>query len=230
MPAERCLPARAPGAGEAGFTLAEVLVALGVLGLAAGLLGASLHVSARVAPGIVAPVDDDEVIAAQRILRDRFERMSAVAPVLASQPIVEARGDAHGFSFVAPPLEREGPGALRNFRLILNPAGELTLYSASALEERVEIGDPSLAGWQPTRLLAGVQGIEVAYFGPDPVSGEPRWQRFWIDRPAPPLLIRVQLRFAEGDRRVWPDLVVAPQASISSACVIDRSGTGCPLS
>lgn len=227
MPAEPSpfLPARR--ASEAGFTLAELLVALGVLSLGAGLLATTLHTAAVVAPASVRPAGEDSVAAAQRILRDRLERLAPVDRINATAGVVDARGDAHRFSFAAPPLARRGPGMIERFRLMLSPNGDLLLYSAGSLDDRINLSDPSLVGWQPTRLIAGVQDVDLAYFGTDPVTRQDRWQSFWMDRPQPPKLVRVRLRFAAGDPRQWPDLVVSPQATVSATCQIDPASGEC---
>lgn len=204
--------------GEAGFTLAELLVALGVLGLGAGLLASALHSAVRTV-GSVASVADDSVSAAQRVLREHLSRFSGAARTDTSGNVVDAQGEPHRLSFSAPPTGREGAGVLQRYRLMLTPAGTLMLYSASSLDARIDLRDPSLAGWRQTPLIEGVRALDVSYYGHDPVSGQSRWQGWWTDRPAPPALVRLRVRFAEGDRRVWPDLVVRPQATVNSACV-----------
>ena len=37
------------------------------------------------------------------------------------------------------------------------------------------------------------------------------WQRVWRDRTRLPALVRLAIDFPDGDRRFWPDLVVAPR-------------------
>ncbi len=202
-------------------------MALAVLGLGAGLLATTLHTAAVTASAPTQPAGDDSVAAAQRILRDRLERLAPLERVNATNGMVDVGGDAHRFSFTAPPLDRDGPGIAGRFRLMLSPSGELVLYSAGSLDPRIDLSDPSLAGWRPTRLIARVQDIDIAYFGADPISGENRWQSFWIDRREPPTLVRVRLRFVPDDRRQWPDLVVRPQARVSATCRIDRTSGDC---
>ncbi|HEX8058350.1 MAG TPA: type II secretion system protein [Novosphingobium sp.] len=215
-----------PPSHEAGFTLAELLVTLGILGLVSGLLVTLFGGMFQSIRAIGAPRGDASVVAAQRILRARMERIVPAVRLDSSDPIVDARGDAHAFNFTAPPLDRAAPDLLQRFRLVLSPAGDLMLYSASSLDDRIDLNDPSLVGWRGTRLIGDVAAIDLAYFGPDRFSRDERWQAFWIQRQQAPGLVRLRLRFVAGDRREWPDLIVRPRATINAACRIHR-GTGC---
>lgn len=210
---------------EAGFTLAELLVTLGILGLVSGLLVTLFSGMFHTIRAVGTPRGDASVVVAQRILRARLERIVPAVRLDSSDPIVDARGDAHAFNFTAPPLDRGAPDLLQRFRLVLSPAGELMLYSASSLDDRIDLNDPSLAGWRGTRLIDNVAAIDLAYFGPDRFSPDERWQAFWIQRQQAPALVRLRLRFVAGDRREWPDLIVRPRATINAACRIHR-GTG----
>jgi general secretion pathway protein J len=210
-------------AHEAGFTLIELLVSLVILGLSAAMLVAGLNTAWLVSPARMDRSGDDEsIVAAQRILRARLERLAPVVRLDSSKPIVDAQGEARVFSFYAPPLSRNAPDALQRYRLILTSSRDLVLYSASGLNDVIDIRDPSLSGWAPTRLLSGVDQMTITYFGSDRITQGERWQAFWIDRPQPPALIRIRLGFVQGDRRQWPDLVIRPRATVNTVCRIDR--------
>ncbi len=63
-------------------------------------------------------------------------------------------------------------------------------------------------------LIEGIADVRIGYFGPGQEAGEPaRWHERWEAMPAPPALVSVRITFPPGDRRFWPDLVVAPMAS-----------------
>jgi general secretion pathway protein J len=212
---------------EAGFTLAELLVTLGILGLVSGLLVTLFAGTFQAIRAVGTSDDDTSVTAAQRIVRAQLERIVPVVRGDSSNAIVDAGGDAHGFNFTGPPLDRNAPDTLQRFRLLLSAAGDLMLYSASTLDNRIDLNDPSLVGWRGTRLIGNVAAIDLAYFGPDRFSRDERWQAFWIQRQQAPALVRVRLRFASGDRRDWPDLVVRPRATINAACRIQRRTGRC---
>lgn len=216
-----------PYDNEAGFTLIELLVALAVLGMAAGMLLAALNSAWLVTPRQDSRLGDQSVVAAQYILRSRLERLSPAVRLDSSDPIVDAQGDARVMSFAAPPLPRVGPAALQRYRLIVTPAGDLMLYTASTLDDRIDLRDRALIGWQPNRILRGVRDIELSYFGPDQFSAAGRWQKFWIDRPQPPTLVRIRLTFNDNDSRYWPDLIVRPRATVNAVCRIQRVSGRC---
>lgn len=216
-----------PSHRESGFTLIELLVGLVVLSLAAGLLVSSLNITWLTRPERAAADSDQSVVAAQRILRMRLERLAAVVRLDSAEAVVDAQGDANLLNFAAAPLDRMGPDAIQRFRLMLAPSGELVLFTASSLNDRIDLKDRSLVGWQPTRLLSGANRLELAYYGPDRFSTADRWQSTWIDRPQPPALIRIRLSFAKGDPRQWPDLIVRPRSTVNAACRINRASARC---
>ncbi len=213
---------------DAGFTLVELLVALGLLGFVATLLVAGLSaVTSLAAPGRAAASGQEEVATAQQILRARLERLTPVARTDSADPIVDAQGSPQSFSFFAPPLAQAAPDALHRYRLILTPSGDLVLYTANSLNDVIDLRDPSLKGWVPKRLLSGVASVELRYLGPDRLTDTVRWQEFWGDRKQAPALIRIRAAFPPGDRRVWNDLTVRPRATVNLACRINRTNGRC---
>ena len=211
---------------ERGFTLIELLVALGVLSLTAGLLASSLNLAWFSSPARLKR-GEDSVASGQRLLRARIEALAPLTRSDASRPIVDARGDMRLFSFAAKAADNEGAGPLRRYRLLVTPAGELMLYSASTLDDRIDLNDRSLVGWTPTKIISGVDEIGLSYFGPGRAGATASWQDYWIDRPQPPALVRVRLRFAASDTRRWPELVIAPKANANTECLIQPSTGRC---
>jgi general secretion pathway protein J len=213
---------------ERGFTLVEMLVCLAILGLVAGMLLAGLGMTGTVAArASVRDADLDEVTTAQMILRGRLERLRAVTRLDSSEPIVDAQGTAGDFSFIAPPFDRAGPDALQRYRILLNATGDLVLYSASGLDDRIDLHARELSGWTPTKLLGGVASLSIGYFGADRNNRGRRWQSFWNSHPQPPDLVRIRIGFPPGDRRSWPDLVVRPRSTINALCRIDALSGRC---
>lgn len=215
------LPHRGIASGERGFTLIELLVGLALMGLAATLLLQGVITAGIIAKDRRTVADNLEaVIGPQRVLRSAIERLRTVTRLDAAIPIIRFRGTADMLSFVGPPLDRAAPGALQEFRLTRRASGDLVLYSASTRATLLGAGD-DVTGWTPNTLLHGVRTLSIAYLGP-PRPGLPRgWQDRWWDRSTPPELVRVRVRFEDGDGRVWPDLVVRPRATKYGACRLD---------
>jgi hypothetical protein len=75
-------------------------------------------------------------------------------------------------------------------------------------------------------LLDGLSSARFHYYGAAP--GQPDgWSDSWTPTSVMPKLIQIEAAFAEGDRRSWPDLDVAPAISVSADCVYDPMTQGC---
>lgn len=213
---------------DGGFTLLEMLVTLAVLScISTVMLGAIVSVR-HVSRNLVSQqIGDSEVAAAQTILRSRVEGLRALPRSDRTTPTVDLQGDDQRISFYAPPLDRDAPTSLQAFRLLRMATGDLVLFSAPSLTEDIDLRSPSLVGWTPTKLLDGVEELSISYFGPGPGAPGGRWQRFWSDRAQPPQLIRIAVRFAAGDRRSWPELVIRPAVTMNMACRFDVVTSRC---
>lgn len=217
---------RAPS--ENGFTLIELLVSLAIMAMTAGLLMAGLGTGRRVWETVeTRTIKGESIAAAQAILRDRLEHVFAATRLDASSPYIDVRGDARQFSFYAPALVAQQRDGMKRFRIALDGADALTLYSVDAQSSRVDPGDPSIKGWAAAPLIGGVASFDIGYFGIAPPDNSRRWRAFWYDRPTPPELVRVRVRFADNDPRRWPDLLVHPVATVGNGCRLDRISGVC---
>lgn len=208
---------------EAGLTLLEMLVALGLLGLLLALLqdGFTLghrvwdRAASRLGPRI------DAVEAAQSLLRDRLARAHP-AFTLADDGRVSLEGDARSLVFDAPAPLVLGQGTYLRYRLAVDEAGGLALAWLPDTE-RSRLAEPARSV-----LLEGVAGLDLAYFGARRgLSAPPRWHDSWRGQPAMPALIRLRVLFPPGDERVWPELLVAPRAVADATCAWDPTERGC---
>ncbi|MBO9579635.1 MAG: type II secretion system protein [Sphingobium sp.] len=223
-PEFQSVPARA----EDGFTLIELLVSLGLMGMAATLLLQGL-----VTAGIVAKRERsseaalEEVVAVQRILRGSIERLRPVMRTDSGLPIIDLRGTAGVLTFVAPPIANAAPDALQRYRLTRTAKGDLVLFSANSLAPDIDTSGADLIGWTPHTLLHGIRDIAIGYYGSARPGQRRGWQNGWWDRSTPPELIRVRLQFADGDRRMWPDLIIRPPVTKYGQCVIEFATNKC---
>lgn len=205
-----------------GFTLIEMLVSLALLGMVAAMLLNGLRTTSMFGQRSARQFGADEtVIAAQRVLRDRIEQLRPIVDPDSAVALVDAVGDQKMFTFQSVPLARSEPDSLWRYRIILTPAGDLTLLTANSLDDRHDFMMPGSKGWQPMTLLKNVQSFEINYFGARQTGLGTSWQINWFQRPQPPALVRLRVAFRVGDRRVWPDLIVRPRATDNTACRID---------
>jgi general secretion pathway protein J len=208
----------------AGFSLAEMLVALAVVALGALLLTGTIG---QIGYGLAVWDRNDaqtaQIAAAQFTLRERLAAMQPLRDVQGGGTLVDVSGRNEAFDFIAPAPDRDAPDALRRYRLQRDAAGNLVLFSLSSLDVRTDAHAQTTQGWAPEPLLRGVGRIEIRYWGRDPGSLVPvaAWQGYWTHRSALPMLVRISVRFPEGDTRVWPDLVVHPRAAIPEPCPQD---------
>jgi general secretion pathway protein J len=210
-----------PPRASAGFTLVEALASLAVLALVSLMLVTGTHF-ARARLARLQAADDGEVVeAAQELLRARLARAYPYARPYTGFPRVEFNGLPDRLEFFAPPPDADAPDALQHYALGLTAGGGLQLSRASDLAN-----DPA-ASAKSTPLLRGVRELAVDYFGPAPPDNQPRWRARWEQQDSLPRLVRVRVGFAPGDRRVWPDLIVAPAATLDSLCDIEVNTGAC---
>ncbi|MBP7952381.1 MAG: hypothetical protein KAZ17_02735, partial [Sphingorhabdus sp.] len=164
----------------------------------------------------------ESIVTAQTILRSRIENMVATTRFDTIAPITDMRGANNIVSFFAPAAPAQRPSSIARYRILRTAPGDVVIYSVSDLADGIDIYAPGQIGWKPTILVTGTDAMKIDYFGTAPPDNQPRWHDQWVERKQPPELIRVQINFRAGDKRVWPDLVVRPATTVNSACEIDN--------
>lgn len=192
---------------QAGFTLLEMLVVVGVLGfLMVGLTqgvraGLTLWDAQSRRVGETAELD-----AAARVLR---MLLSGIAPVPAAgfgTGAAALKGTTESLAFVGD--LPSGLGTTRRADITLElRRGRLVL---SWIPHRHELSAAPPPTPTETELIGEVDRLELAYWGPAAAGQVAGWQSQW-DGPAIPELIRLRLVFGKNDRRRFPDLIAAPQ-------------------
>jgi general secretion pathway protein J len=191
--------ARSPG-----FTLLELLVALAVLGfLLVGLnQGTRLGVSAWDAQSRLVAARD-QLDAADRALR---LLLAHVDPGTGRTPLRLA-GKPDSFEFAT---ELPSAVALATRRadvtLLVDGRHRLILRWTPHLHER-RLGEAPAE--DEAEILSGVKEIRFSYWHQADQSGAAGWRNQWSE-PVLPDLVKIHLVFAAGDRRRWPEIVVAP--------------------
>lgn len=205
-----------------GFTLVELLVSLAILGMISLLMlqgvGAGRRVWERVDH---AQLGVDRVEAAQAVVRERLEGLIPLTRYDSITPYADMEGHPYAMFWNGPAPYARQPDALFNYRLSLSTGDDLVLSSTS------DLAPPKNSGRDDQILLRGVKALEFAYFGRNQPDNAPRWRREWLPKAYPPEIIRVRLAFARGDRRLWPDLIVRPAATIDTQCVLNLQTRKC---
>lgn len=215
---------------DAGFSLIEMLVSLAVMGMGAWLLaagieriGLGLSVANRVADRF------DGVASAQFLLRQRLALIEPVGDSQAAGKALDFTGQAENLDFIGKVADRAAPDAFQHYRLQRDPDGKLVLLSLSTLDARIDARSRKSDGWTPVSLLGGITRVSIRYLGQNPAIAEQHavWQANWSHRDSLPMLVRISIDFATGDKRNWPDLVVHPRAAVPQTCPRDAVTGGC---
>jgi general secretion pathway protein J len=208
---------------QSGFTLLELLVALLVLGLLVVGLAQGVRAGLTMWGAQTRRLSETaELDAGARVLRMLLTNMTALSPgnvgtgaaapnaatPNAAIPNIEASSDKLTFVGDLP----TGLGTTRRANITLELDQErLVLRWTPHRHERTTAPEPEPI---EIELIRGVERLEFAYWG----AGSPDQPAGWQDQSGSsqlPELIRVRLTFSKGDRRRWPDLIVAPSVSAS---------------
>ncbi len=200
---------------ESGFTLLELLVSMTLLGLIALLLAGGLRFGTRAwETQAERSHAGGELVALQGFLRRQLEQ--AFQPFQdGDDPRYLFEGTRDGLRFTAPLMARAAPAGLHHLDLRLNDERQLVLSWRPA--EPDEGFGSRARPWRREVLLEGAEELGFAYLpAPERRGGvELRdWRDEWRDEPDVPALLRLRVRFATSDARVWPDLLVASRIEV----------------
>jgi general secretion pathway protein J len=207
---------------DAGFTLVEVLVALTLASLLAAGLYQGLRLGNRAWSALSArAAATDEIGVAHRLVRQVIDQAYPLPAPTEQGFQVDFRGEAKGLIFWTPPPDIWAyPGGLIQARLRVR-ATEGRRDLVLALSE--DLNDPGRT--EEISLLRGIADVAVEYYGRAGAAAD--WRAIWQHQPQLPQLVRLRVGFPEGDRRTWPDLVVAPKIDLDTECVIDTLTQRC---
>ena len=216
MTSERVEPERA--SGDAGFTLLEVVVALALLALITALLAESIGGARRVLAVVERNTAANAVVAAQAYLRSALAqaipapneggsenpdfRFTGSPNTVRFTTAYAPQGQYDGVYRVEIGIERSaGAGAV--FDLVVNQ----TLVRAALTDSQAS---PVVS--RRSKLVSNVAAVTFAYFGD---SGDDQyrlqWHNVWPVSHRLPRLVRIDVKFASGDARVWYRLQVPLQ-------------------
>jgi general secretion pathway protein J len=218
---------RAARKSEAGFTLVELLVALALFGLLSVALFGSIRFGMTAWLHGTARADQvGQTLQAQNLLRRLIEDAYPLfLPEVPSGGHVDFDGSRQSLELLAPtPIARSTAGRSR-FRFATerrDTTVDLVLTSSIELAW-TEQGPPPISAV----VLAGVGDVEFSYFGATGSDRAPTWHEAWHGQSMLPELMRVRVRFADGDLRIWPELLIAPKITADVGCLYDPLTSRC---
>jgi general secretion pathway protein J len=205
----------APTPPPAGFTLLELLVAITLLGLLMVVLLGGLRLGARAWEVTGTRLDDS---ARLQVVQDFVrQRLAQALPWWAvdesGRQWLLFHGEPDRLEFVTHLPEHLG-GGFHELALLLDASGGSR--DLVVRWRRIDGADGSTARDPPFQkvLLAGVEELELAYFGTLGADQPAGWLDRWYDLDGLPTLLRMTVRFGPGDPRSWPELIVRPMIDV----------------
>lgn len=191
-----------------GFTLIELLLATSILAAGLAIAFAALRTAGASVNSAEAMIERTErVRIVQQFLRRQFANVLPMPFALddrTGQGIV-FEGGRDGVRFVAPMpgyLSRGGPHR-QSLRLVSGPGGYRLEFDHVLLigDELIEPDEPR----PPVVLLDGIAEARFGYRTLDERGELADWTDTWEDASQLPLLLRIELRFVDGNMR-WATL------------------------
>jgi general secretion pathway protein J len=219
-------------AGHAdGFTLLEMLVALMLLGLISAMALGGVRLGARTWETVTARTGDNGRVQMVRFFLAR--ELAQAVPVYAGdqtgEPQLAYQGDGESLIFVAPLAPHFGLGGFQRLELSIADAdtggGEELVMKRRRFQATDRL-DESSDEDETHILLQGIEEARFAYRG-GAASDSPGWSDEWRDRKSLPALVRLQVRFADGRRAAWPDLLVARRINTPPGCLAAQADATC---
>jgi general secretion pathway protein J len=218
------------GDRSSGFTLLEILVAMTLLGLVVAMVFGGLRLGVRVWETADERADERARIAVvQRFVGDTLAR---------AYPVVESDrrnvrqiaflGEGARLELIALMPENLSAGGFNHIVLeVVDDAQNRQLVLRYGPRVRDDDDPSRLAGAEGAEgyvLIEGIARATFSYYGETRDGEDAAWLDEWRDAELLPALVRLDVEFPAGDRRVWPELVVAPMASVGAAGDAARAG------
>lgn len=204
---------------QKGFTLLELLISITLLGLILVLLFGGLRLGVRSWDGVQQQVDNlNTVRSVENFLRNEMTVMHPYRwrGAQGQRTALAFKGERGSVSFVAGLPSRIGVGGLYAISLEIEQNGnsKRLVWRQQPLNSQMQ-DFSSLAQAQEMVLAGGelstVEDVWLTYFGRENEGTAPQWVDRWETDTRLPMLVRIQVRFANGAD--WPDFVVAPMLS-----------------
>ena len=201
-------------AGDSGFTLLELTVAITLLGMIAVLAAGGVRF------GVTAwenSTDLGETAIEDRAAQKFLSRLITQARPIrirdgTREPPVYFAGESDSLLFIAPLPAQLAPVGDHLISMTVDPREDGDALALRWL--RVDDRFPRMpAGLSPEFLLTGIDSLGFRYFGPDAENGALAWRSDWLGRPDLPSLVEVTVR-RDGDAvNAWTPVVTRLEAA-----------------
>jgi general secretion pathway protein J len=206
-----------------GFTLVELLIAIGLLALMSAVLFGALGFAGRSWDAGEAKAENS---AGMRLAGDYLRTQLASQHPQRMRKIVEFpllfSGDREEVRFAAALPGRVGLGGMWYFRLAVSPVSgkrETALVVDRMIPDLAALDMPNFNDAERSVLADDIKSLKLSYFGRDKGTSldvAPTWRDRWDDTQLLPVLIRIEVTPRTGDP--WPPIVVAPREAPEAGC------------
>lgn len=194
---------------DAGFTLAELLVALALMAVVLGLASGGIRFGVRTWEATRTIDRNDELAAARDMLAACLKTAVPLSSVDDEGRVALAfQGSRDRLSLVCPLGWKAGT----YWRLDVHLSGSgpvLSLVASTAPFQRRRRARQIVMEAESHLLASQVAGLDIRYFGDLDDGAGAKFHDQWTHPNRLPQLVAVAVRFAGDDRRVWPVLAVA---------------------
>jgi prepilin-type N-terminal cleavage/methylation domain-containing protein len=191
--------------GEDGFTLIEMLVAIGLLALMMGYAYSAISTFRHIKRAEETGARRRAVDSAQRHLRQSIEGARVTYTFNEGETRILFEGRPDSLVIAAQLDDRLVQGGLQRLRYGLEQDSLRLTYAVKR--------DASPEAGRTESVLDGVTALAFSYYGAAEEGAEPRWQKDWPRRDALPALVRIEADLAQASPAQWPPLTVAIEAS-----------------
>lgn len=208
--------------GQSGYSMAELLVVLALLGMIAVAMSGGMRFGTRLWERSQGLSDQhDTVSGAQALLRTIFQRIIPrdLDPGIAADPYL-FRASPGSMSFIAVSPAAVDASEVARFELLVSgPEGRknLNLVWSPLSGKKVR---------HVQQLANGVLTVEFLFATLDQ-DGNFVWRTDWIEQTGVPALIVIRMKGSASNPTSWPELVVRPRISREPTCIYDAVSFGC---
>ena len=209
-----------------GFTLIEVVIAASLLAVGLALVFASIRGATRATERAELQSQREERLrAVQGLMRTQINAALPIAyqfnPETGEASFLTLAPDKLEFVATMPGYLSRGGPYLQTLELVPGEGGQRLVFQHQLLSTE----GPMPAEREPVVLVDGISEAVFEVRSIDQDSKASRWRSQWKVSAQLPPLVRLRLRFRDGNRR-WPEFVAAPRLAVAVAVPVDAAAQG----